>query len=239
MISMRTRFARARVRARGERGYTLIELLVATVAGLIVCGAAFTILDTSLHFTSRINDQVDASQLGRDAMSTITQNLHSACVAAGVTPIQAGSDGTHLNFISAFGAGGGAVITPTLHNIALSGGTLTDTTYAVASGSAPTWTFSTTPSGTRTLVANVSQIPSSQPVFNYYAYSGGQLSTTQLATPLSSSDAASAAEVTIGFVTAPSNNNTNLDRTVTLTDTVVLRLSPASPLSTVTNGPCS
>jgi hypothetical protein len=172
-------------------------------------------------------------------MLTITQELHSGCVAEGVTPIQGTSDNSDLYFISGFG--GAASVTPSLHKIVFSGGKIVDNVYAETGGTAPSWTFSNTISSSRTLLANVTQTTVNgvaQPVFTYYSYSNGVLSNTPLTTPLSTGDAASTNQVAITFVAEPSSGNTALDRNVTLSDSVVLRLSPASP-ATATDAPCS
>jgi type II secretory pathway pseudopilin PulG len=230
-------------RARGTDGFTLIELLASLTAALVVSFAAFTLLDAATHQQARVADQLDATQRARTAMEHITQLLHSSCVASAVTPIQAGSDATHLTFISQFGSG--TLLTPNEHTITFSGGNLTDLVYPETGGTAPTWTFAATasPPGGVNLLTNAVQAqtgstPTTQPVFQYFAYSNGVLSTTPLATPLSSTDAASAAQVIVSFAAQPTSGNSQADRTLNLSDSVVLRLSPASGVTNSPNGPC-
>ena len=50
----------ARLR-RDERGFTLIEVMVAMVVGLIVIGALFAILEVSLKQNARITDRVQSA----------------------------------------------------------------------------------------------------------------------------------------------------------------------------------
>jgi hypothetical protein len=83
------------------------------------------------------------------------------------------TSGSTLNFVSKYG--GAASLTPVLHSVALNTGTrkLVDTTYPVSSGSAPNWVFSSTSSGTTTLLTNVGQ-SGSTPAFQYYGYQAAE-----------------------------------------------------------------
>jgi len=91
-----------RRRCRDERGFTLIETLVAMVCGIIVMGALFAILEISLKHSNRQADVVEATQLGRVTMTRIVDKLHSSCLLAGFNPVLAGSTRTTLLLVNAY-----------------------------------------------------------------------------------------------------------------------------------------
>ena len=176
----------------------MVEMVVTIFSAIVIFCAILTVLDLSMRESARALDQVEANQHGRTTLERLVQELHSSCVAASVTPVLAGSDSSNVHFLSQFGSA--AVLTPNEHVVSFAGGTLTDTAYAVTGGSAPSWTFSSTPTSTTTLGTNLSQAlvnGATQPVFQYYAYVNGTLSTTPLPTPLSATDAADTVEVAL------------------------------------------
>ena len=73
---------------RSERGFTLIELLIAMALGLVVSLAAFSILEFTTSDVSRITNRAHVDQTGRVALEKIMLQLHSACVAVTITPIE-------------------------------------------------------------------------------------------------------------------------------------------------------
>jgi Tfp pilus assembly protein PilW len=217
-----------------ESGFTLIELMVALLLGIIVSAATLAIVITSVHLTSNYDDRVDATQQGRVAMLKITQALNSSCVASGVAPILAASDSNDVWFYSALSDS--PTITPNKVEISLTGGALVMNTYAYASGSAPNWVFAGTPTSF-TLVANA-QAVGSTPVFQYFGYSNGALSPITITTTLGSY-AATTDEVKINFRANPTDNWTALNRSASFGDAVVLRLASASGATGAANLPCT
>jgi prepilin-type N-terminal cleavage/methylation domain-containing protein len=160
---------------REESGFTLIEVLVVMIIAIITSLALFAFQDLALRQTTRVFARVDATQSARVAIEKIESQLHSACVAENTIPIIGKqpapvSDATNLAFISRYGSA--ASLTPEKHVISLtSSGTLTDTVYPLASGSAPSdWVFSGTASSTTTVLTNVSQVSTGANVFTYYPY---------------------------------------------------------------------
>jgi Tfp pilus assembly protein PilV len=174
--------AKVRVRfmslIRDDSGMTLIELLVTMLAGMVILGALFTIQATTLHQTTRFFSKIDATQHARVGIEQIENELHSACITDNVTPVQTGSTSTTLTFVSQYGTA--ASLTPVEHVISWSStaGTVTDTTYAetgvtLNSSGQPVYTFSSTPSSSRTVLTNVSQSTSNGtavPIFQYFKY---------------------------------------------------------------------
>lgn len=178
MIGLLTKIAR---RMREEGGFTLVELLATMVAGTVVMAGITTVIAVTLHQTSTTFTSVDATERGRTILQTIAGELNSACVADNETPIQSGTNGTQasdandLVFLSQFGTS--ANPTPVEHKITFNSAaaTLTDYTYASTGGSAPNWTFGSTPTSSTVLLTNVTQTPTSVPsqpvpVFQYFAY---------------------------------------------------------------------
>jgi type II secretory pathway pseudopilin PulG len=224
----------------GERGFTLVEMLVAMVSGMVVILATLSILDISISQSARTTERVDANQRGRLAMEKILLDLHSTCTSFRTTPVEEGSGPTKIIFLAQTGAEA-SFASVIKHVISLTEeGKLIDTYYVSnAGGSSINWSFPATPTGTQTLLTGVTQSvdPSSGetiPVFRYYRYVEGNLSSTPLPVPLGNNNAEETAEVTVSFTVAPSftayhaTAGTKSDRAVELSDTAVMRYDPAS-----------
>jgi type II secretory pathway pseudopilin PulG len=208
-----------------EQGFTLVELMVAMLCSIIVVVALYTIVNFTLNQEVRTNEVVQVDQVGRTAMSSIVEELHSSCT--GVAPIQKPSSEptlpllksgpTSMWFISAYGDAGSGNASPsevTEHEILWTLnetintkklGTLTD--YAFKSeGESPEWTFPSptaanaakSPNKITILAKDVipNEINSASTVFQYYKYENGALVTDKLAT---AAEVEQVAKVTIGF----------------------------------------
>jgi hypothetical protein len=221
---------------RDEGGSTMTELLVSVGAALVVMMAVVTMTTAVLHGQDRINRRVDANSRVRPVMTRIVQELHSACVTSHIVPIQAGSSGTSMSFLSKSGSAVGP--TPDLHRIYLNGTTLRESVYPPTGGTAPSWTFSGTASSDRALLTKVSA-PSGV-VFRYYDFVSGALSANPLATPLIDTTAPRVAYVTATFTSAPSRgvSSQDLNSSLVLTDGVDLRLESAGQYPNQDNLPC-
>jgi Tfp pilus assembly protein PilW len=220
---------------RDETGMTLVELLVAMTAGVVVMTGIVLTMIVTMRETNRVTSHIEANQNARIAMTKIINQLHSACVAPQIAPIQEESSGTLLRFLHQ--SGSAVAPTPVWSEISLTGTTLSQTDYAVT-GAAPNWSRSGTALSTVQLMTGVSPISASVPIFRYFAYSNGQVSTTPLATPLGT-NAASAVQVNVALQTAPSKTvaaDTNAETEIQ--DAALLRLTPPAYNSTSANLPC-
>jgi type II secretory pathway component PulJ len=224
--------------SRGEQGFTLIEMLVTLMTGVVIVLAAFAILDVSLTQSSRISERVEVDQRARLAMEKILLELHSSCVADNINPVQAESKGTEVRFISEPGSAA-AFTSVTEHRIALENGKLIDSSYPSTSGEGEKWHFAEHASHSQILLTNVTATGST-PIFQYYRYVNGNLSSTPQLTSstesLESKQAEETAEIVVTFTAAPTTSETSGGRSVELSDTAVLRFDPAS--ASGTNEPC-
>jgi hypothetical protein len=141
-----------------------------------------------------------------------------------------------MTFISK--AGSAVTPVPDRRVLTLSGTTLTEQVFPATGGTAPVWTFSGTPSSNRTLMTNVTAPPAG--AFRYFDYVNGQLSTTPLPVPLSSTNAARAAYVTVSLSVQPGRGVSSQDpgSPITLTDAADLRLESAGQVTAMNNLPC-
>ncbi len=234
-----------------------METLVAMVTGLIVSGALFAILEVSLHQTARAVDVVQATQLGRVTMTRLVQELRSACLSPGFTPVQEKSSGSELVFIGARSEAA-AITSAEKHQIVWNkeAGTLTDYTYKSTKGEAPNFTFpklesanASPPAGIR-IGEKISQT-GSEPIFQYYKYASAATSsgteglsalTPLLASPttekLTEATAKQASSVVIGFNAAPTDGNTKLGRSADYKSQVTFAFSAPDSESTIVAAPC-
>ncbi|MGZ8665779.1 MAG: PilW family protein [Solirubrobacterales bacterium] len=217
-----------------QRGFTLVEQLLATAAALVVLFGLTTVIMTTLHQSARVNGRVDATQRARIALYRVIDSLHSSCVAPQIAPVQAGSTGTSLRFLHQTGSD--VAPTPVLSQIDLNNGTLTESVFSATGGSVPSWTFASTPSMTRQLITGVSTTTP----FRYYSYNSGQVSATPLpSSPLQPADAARTVQVTVALKVSPSYPETPDPRAAaSIQDTALLRFSPAAFSTSANNLPC-
>jgi prepilin-type N-terminal cleavage/methylation domain-containing protein len=224
---------------RDQRGYSLVELMVAASAGAVVLLGLFAMFDLSVKNSAEVTQRVDANARAKPAIQQLMNDLHSSCTGPAIAPVLPGSTATELQFQTATGAT--VSPTPEKHVITLANGTLTQRVYAATGGTNPNWTYSASPSSTRVLIEHVTAPNAADgPPFSYYASQAGVLQTTPLPVPLSAADAARAVQVQVGLQVEPSSQSVeDNNASVTLTDAAVFRFSPFSEDPTKVNGPCA
>jgi Tfp pilus assembly protein PilW len=252
---------------RDERGFTLIETLVAMISAVVVVGALYAILDISVQQTAKVADSVQATQIGRTTMTKLADDLHSACISSGFAPIKEAEENettkeNKLVFVNAYG--GTAEITgANKHEIIWNPTTkvLTDYVYKSESGTWPNFTYSSTKTTTRlgediseTSIVNTKGETIPTPIFQYYTYnktspsvnSEGALSTLALLTGEKSSGKIvfstkkleTAAAVEISYKQAPVDKYAGEDRAVDLKSLVTLAFSVPNAETPIEAKPC-
>jgi prepilin-type N-terminal cleavage/methylation domain-containing protein len=188
----------ARLR-REETGFTLVEVLVALVIGMIILLASFTMLDASVVLTGKVTDRVDRTQRSRVAMDRIARELRSqVCLAAGSPAITDGQDYS-VTFYTFLGSG---AFVPDRRQIYWDTNTnsIIEKKWA-GSGVAPFTTFATTPT-TNTILTDVRPPTGNTAMFKYAPDSGAYFTT-----PLSAANAAATSFIGIQFRTFAQRRN--------------------------------
>ncbi len=230
------------VRLGDQRGTTITELIVGMAAGGVVLFAVTALLLGTIHQTARVSARVDATQRARIALNKVIDQLHSACLAPQIAPVQAGSTGTSLSFIHQ--AGGAAVLTPVLSKISLSEGTLSQSDYAMVPESLPPkWEFAETASSTRQLMTKIAPISPASSIFTYSTYVAGQGAPVPVTIPpgeaLSEETAARVIQVGVAFTASPLRSPvTDAEAPTSVRASAPLRLTPASYNKEVVSPPC-
>ena len=250
---------RLRTRLRDERGFTLIETLVAMVTGIAVMGGLFAVLEVSLHQSTRIADVVQATQLGRQAMTHIVDELHSSCIAQNFTPIQAESSATKLIFVTGYSEKAELaeahkdeiVFNPEAQ-------TLTDNVFNSSGGAYPEFTFSKAPNTSVLIAKNITQSTEGTetlkkvPVFSYYEYAvtppnnetRSAASSTLVERPLpktgsfTAEEAKKIASVQVSFRAGPTSGSGDVTRKADLSSQATFAFSAPSSEATIEAAPC-
>jgi hypothetical protein len=229
---------------RDQRGTTVIEMLAGIIGFVVLFGAIMEMTIVATHNQDRISYRVAANQRARPAVTRIMDGLRSGCVAPRVAPVQAGSTSTQMAYLSRYGSDVSPL--PDRRVLTLTGTTLSEQVFPATGGTPPVWTFSGTP------LTNFTSPPRTPPIaltrvtapggvmFRYFDYVNGVLSTTPLPVPLSSTNAARTAYVTVSLTVQPARGVSSQDpgSPITLTDSVDLRLESAGQVTGLDNLPC-
>ena len=206
---------RSRIDLRSEEGFTLPELLVGIIIGMIVVIASLNVLDSTVSLGTKVSKRVDATQRGRTGLDRITRDLQSMVCVPG-DPAQdafiAGSDNS-VDVYADLGDGS-ASRPPQRRTITYTPATrrLTESVYT-PTGTAGAYVFPTTPTATTTLLSDVIQ-DGSTPIFTYYPIDptpDDDVAPTALSTSagaLAATDLDNVARIRITFKALPSNRST-------------------------------
>lgn len=221
---------------RDERGTTLVEMIVGISMASILMFAMTMVIIVSMHVSARSSAEVNSTQLARNGLASIVQQLHSACLYPQVAPVWNESNGTKLIFTHSTGSE--VTAKPVKSEIVLKEGALTQYDYASTGNLAPPWTFAEKATASRQLMSGVTPIPPSAAIFNYYTATNGQISSTPLPTPLET-NAKATILVSVGVSTAPTDKKKTANRSVStqMQDSALLRLTAPTFNETV-SPPC-
>ena len=203
--------ARARRRLAQERGFTLIELMMAAVIGIVIAGVAFGLLDSVVRMFGSSEQRVDVSQRGRLGVDQMSARLRSQVCGGGptttdpdalYTPALVEATANKVSFWSNTGDGQGR----RLRGIEYTGGVIKEYVYPGADPSA-------TPVSTRELATSVA-VNNGGGLFRYFSYNPAAWDASlnprpalhlTLAPPLSSDQLRSVVRITFGYIAYPEN----------------------------------
>jgi Tfp pilus assembly protein PilW len=254
-------------RLRDARGFTLIETLVAMIAGVVVIGALVVILEVTINQTSRIDETAAANQTGRTTMTKIADELQSACLGHEFAPVQGSSTENDLVFAAAYSKEANIKASEAAKHEILwnkSNETLTEYKYAGTTGENTGIGFSATDesaSGTRIgeKITNGHSAGKTIPIFRYYKYRATPISSSETpenalqliepATETTKLESATAKEVAAVVVTFKAGvvghqellaSETKARESVPteLSDQVTFAFAAPTSETTITDGPC-
>jgi type II secretory pathway pseudopilin PulG len=222
---------------RDESGTTLVELMVAIMAGLVILSALTMVILTTMHGSARVTARVEATQRARIALVRLMEELHSACVTPEVAPVKLGSTGNSLRFIHQTGSEVQPI--PVYSVVSLSGGTLIQQDYE-ATGTPPNWGQGAAIGSPRTLLTDVSPTPPASSIFSYYRYENGAISKTAQKTPLEEPEAKLTVGVHAALTAAPEHTPvSDAGASAAVQNAATLRLTPPSFNEGSPSKPCA
>lgn len=181
-----------------QRGFTVVELLVATTIGVGVLLGAFALSSSFQHAQTKVSDRSDAIARGRTAMEQLVQQLRSqVCLGPGYPAITYG-DGNRVVFYADLE---NRAFVPEQRELSYANGSITERAWrGTQTGSQPPFTFDRTPWRTRVVLDHV-QPQGSAPFLRYYMFDGSDpiRPSRLLSTPLSASDAARVVLITVAY----------------------------------------
>ena len=209
---------------RREDGFTLPEVLIASLIGFIVLSGALGLLESTVRLGGGTMSKTEAMQRGRLAMDVVTRQVRSqVCAVAGTPAIVEGRDDS-ITFYADFGDGSRAPdqrtlrLDPTRRRI--------EALVRRGTGTPPgPYAFPSTPLRTEPVLENA-VAPAGTQFLRYFAFNTAAqpAPNVRLATPLSINDRRRVARIEVAFSSRPTGA-TDGDHAITLTDQVLVRHS--------------
>ena len=230
-------------RLRAQDGFTLTEVLVASMVGFVVLAAALGLLESTLRLDNGVMAKTDAQQRGRLSMDRITQELRSqVCLnltTPAILPVKSTADS--VTFYADFGSD---VKKPPMLRTITYDNTTGQITESDVLGNGPDggpFTF-TDPPTNGVIFQGATRVTEAdgtvRPFLKYFAYEtkNGVLGTTQeLPPPLAAAAAARVARIEISFTARPTGAKDNTNAT-DIKDEIAVR--HADPNLTVPDPQC-
>jgi prepilin-type N-terminal cleavage/methylation domain-containing protein len=228
---------------REESGFTLIELMVATVIGMVIILAAYGLADASVRSFTKTDNRIDVTQRGRLAIDAIGRPLRSQTCPVGASSTATNTIGSFVTatdtkavFWADLGRNATSVrpADPSLDGFSYSNGTISELSYAgnVSTGAETTTSVVTNVSPFNS--DNSSKTPTST-LFTYWkfnpAYDPTETDTSAsdypyylpMSTPVADADLSDIVKVTVAFKAYPRKSNVNDKTSAVFSDQVNLR----------------
>jgi type II secretory pathway component PulJ len=231
-------------RLRQEEGFTVMEVLVATLVGFVVLAATMGLLESTVKLNTGVMGKTDGMQRGRLAMDKITQQLRSqVCLDLDNPAILLGATNTSVSFYADFSSADGKV-PPQKRTLTLDPAkrTITAQIFKTAVLKPLPTSYPASPSAVDPVLENVGLAKDSAgadlPFLTYYAYqtvNGHPEPTQLLTTPLNKASAARVARIDINYSVRPTGAK-NDKQAISVSDQIVAR--HADPNLTVPDPAC-
>jgi prepilin-type N-terminal cleavage/methylation domain-containing protein len=222
---------------REESGFTLIELMVATVIGMVIILAAYGLADASVRSFGKADNRSDVTQRGRLGLDIMGRSLRSQTCPPGVTSTPTNTIGsfvmatdTKAVYWADLGrkASGTRLADPSLDGFSYTNGTISELSYT---GNALTGTESAVP----IIQSVVPNNGSASVLFQYWKfnpqYDPTVTDTTspkypfyvQMPTPVADVDLSDIVRVTLAYKTYPRKSTASDATTAVFSDEANLR----------------
>jgi type II secretory pathway pseudopilin PulG len=220
---------RARNRLRDERGFTLMELIVATALGMVIVLATVALIDSAQTSSARVTARVDGTQRARAALEQLTQRLRSqVCVGYSTPVVSATAD--EITFFADYGD---QAFTPEGRRFYFAGNELRERIWNAVS-TPPSATFANAPTRDRVVISGIERVKDDagnpMPWLTYFAYDAASPTEPreQLPATVPSADLPRVVRVQVAFRTRVKGQDERVD-TNFVNSTIVRMANPSDP----------